>query len=46
MIPGNNNFGQFFAFRHAVDLFIDFVQVFRRIMIILANKENDKKKRN
>lgn len=28
---------------HSVDLFIDFINVFRRIMIILANKESDKK---
>lgn len=31
---------------HAVELFIDFVNVFRRIMILLANKENNKKRRN
>jgi FtsH-binding integral membrane protein len=30
---------------HCVDLFIDFVNVFRRLMIILANKENKKKNR-
>jgi len=30
---------------HSVDLFIDFIQIFRRLMIILANKENKKKNR-
>jgi len=28
---------------HSVDLFIDFINLFRRLMIILANKENKKK---
>lgn len=31
---------------HSIDLFLDFVQIFRRILIILAQKEDSKKKRN
>lgn len=31
---------------HCCDLFIDFVQIFRYLMIILANKEDKKKRRN
>jgi len=31
---------------HAIDLFVDFMAIFRRILIILADKENNKKKRN
>ena len=31
--------------RHSVNLFIDFVNIFRRLMIILASRESDKKKR-
>ncbi|ESO90726.1 hypothetical protein LOTGIDRAFT_191852 [Lottia gigantea] len=30
---------------HAVDLFIDFIQIFRRLLIILSKKEEDKKRR-
>ncbi|KAL4217340.1 Bax inhibitor 1 [Mactra antiquata] len=30
---------------HSLDLFIDFINIFRRLLIILANKENNKKKR-
>eukprot|EP00111_Clytia_hemisphaerica_P018580 TCONS_00054944-protein len=30
---------------HSVDLFLDFINIFRRIMIILANKENKKSKK-
>merc|ERR1711976_1069148 len=30
---------------HCVDLFIDMIQIFRRLMIILANKEEKKKQR-
>ncbi|XP_050388582.1 bax inhibitor 1 [Patella vulgata] len=30
---------------HSVDLFIDFIQIFRRLLIILSRKEDDKKKR-
>lgn len=30
---------------HSVDLFLDFINIFRRIMIILANKESNKKKK-
>lgn len=30
---------------HCVNLFIDFVNIFRRLMIILASRESDKKKR-
>jgi len=30
---------------HSLDLFVDFVNIFRRLMIILATRENDKKKR-
>jgi len=30
---------------HSVDLFLDFINIFRRIMIILSNKESNKKKR-
>lgn len=29
---------------HSVDLFIDFIGVFRRVLMILANKESEKKK--
>ena len=31
---------------HCVDLFIDFINIFRRLLIILAQKEEGKKKRN
>lgn len=31
---------------HSVDLFLDFVNIFRRIMIILSNKEKKSKKKN
>jgi len=31
---------------HCVDLFIDLINLFRRILILLANKEKDKKRRN
>lgn len=31
---------------HCVDLFIDMIQIFRRLMIILANKEEKKKRRD
>nr|XP_058956950.1 bax inhibitor 1-like [Pocillopora verrucosa] len=31
---------------HSIDLFLDFIEIFRRIMIILAQKEDSKKKRN
>jgi len=31
---------------HSVDLFIDFINVFRRLLIILAQKEENKKRRN
>lgn len=30
---------------HSVDLFLDFINIFRRIMVILANKESSKKKK-
>lgn len=30
---------------HSVDLFLDFINIFRRIMIILANKEDRKKRK-
>jgi len=30
---------------HSVDLFLDFINIFRRIMVILANKENKKNKK-
>lgn len=30
---------------HSVDLFLDFINIFRRIMVILANKENKKSKK-
>jgi len=30
---------------HSVDLFIDFIDIFRRLLIILAQKENNNKKR-
>ncbi|KAK6166575.1 hypothetical protein SNE40_023232 [Patella caerulea] len=30
---------------HSVDLFIDFIQIFRRLLIILSRKEEDKKRR-
>lgn len=31
---------------HSVDLFLDFITIFRKLMIILSNKENDRKRRN
>ncbi|CAH1789795.1 unnamed protein product [Owenia fusiformis] len=31
---------------HSIDLFIDFIQIFQKLMIILANKENKKKRRD
>ena len=31
---------------HSVDLFLDFVNIFRRILIILSNKEEKKRKNN
>ncbi|XP_041374023.1 bax inhibitor 1-like [Gigantopelta aegis] len=31
---------------HSVDLFLDFIQVFRRLVIILSNKESKKNKKN
>lgn len=31
---------------HSVDLFLDFINLFRRILILLANKENNKKRKN
>jgi FtsH-binding integral membrane protein len=31
---------------HCVDLFIDFINIFRRLLIILAQKEENKKRRN
>jgi FtsH-binding integral membrane protein len=31
---------------HSVDLFIDFVAIFRRLMVLLANKEQKKKRRD
>lgn len=31
---------------HSVDLFVDFVQIFRKLMILLANKENKKKRKD
>ncbi|KAK3590344.1 hypothetical protein CHS0354_025736 [Potamilus streckersoni] len=31
---------------HSVDLFLDFINIFRRLLIILAKKEDDKKRRN
>ncbi|XP_025085660.1 bax inhibitor 1-like [Pomacea canaliculata] len=31
---------------HSVDLFLDFINIFRRLIIILSRKENEKKKRN
>lgn len=30
---------------HSVDLFLDFINIFRRLMVILSNKESSKKKR-
>lgn len=31
---------------HSVDLFLDFINLFRRILILLASKENNKKRNN
>ncbi len=31
---------------HSVDLFLDFINIFRRLLIILADKKENKKKRN
>jgi len=31
---------------HSVDLFLDFINIFRKLMIILSKKENEKKKKN
>lgn len=31
---------------HSVDLFLDFINIFRRILIILSNKESKKKRKN
>lgn len=31
---------------HSVDLFIDFINIFRRLLIILAQKEDNKKRKN
>lgn len=32
------------SFRHCIDLFLDFVTLFRKLMLILAFNEKDKKK--